>query len=53
MNRVGMSRVGKGLAACGVVVLGHCGLTVLLAALNAAWIASVPLLAICRAAVGS
>jgi hypothetical protein len=48
-----MSRLMKGGVACGALVVGHCGLTVLLAALNAAWIASVPLLAICRAAVGS
>lgn len=43
-----MSRAGKGVAACAALVLGHCGLTLLVASLNAAWIAAVPLLAICR-----
>lgn len=48
-----MSRAGKGVAACAAVVLGHCGVTLLVASLNAAWISVVPLLAICRAAMGS
>jgi hypothetical protein len=46
-----MSRLGKGAAACGALVLGHCGLTLLAASLHAAWIAAVPLLAICRSVV--
>jgi hypothetical protein len=47
-----MSRTAKGAAACAALVAGHCGLTLLAATLNAAWIAAVPLLAICRGVVG-
>lgn len=48
-----MSRLWKGAAACAALMLGHCGLMVLAASLHAAWIAAVPLLAICRAVVSS
>ncbi|MCR5881362.1 hypothetical protein LRS03_00170 [Rhizobacter sp. J219] len=47
-----MSRLVKGTVACGALVAGHCGLMLLAAAFNAAWIAMVPLLAICRSVVG-
>jgi hypothetical protein len=48
-----MSRVGKGMAGCGLLVLGHCGLTLVAASLQGAWFALVPLMAICRSVVGT
>lgn len=48
-----MSRLAKGVAACGALVLGHCGLTLLGASLHAAWLGLVPMLALCRSVVGS
>ena len=47
-----MNRLRKGMAACGLLVLGHCGLTLLAATLHAAWITAVPLLALWRSGGG-
>jgi hypothetical protein len=45
-----MSRLVKGSVACGgVLLLGHCGVTLLAVLLPGAWFSVVSLLAICRA----
>jgi hypothetical protein len=44
-----MSRLFKGTVACGgVLLLGHCGLTLMAVLLPGVWFSAVSLLAICR-----